>query len=125
MAIPRPNDGFVQAPRIAYADDPCRHRNAVHDETPVTVDGAAHGEHVGDRLTVEPVCVQRGGSLQKSTVSRSKSDKKAHAFTLEPDALCGVFQLLNRRKFTLSALNCAIWVLSNRTILTLSCRHPL
>jgi hypothetical protein len=32
---------------------------AVHDETPVTVDGAAHGKHAGDRLTVEPVCVQR------------------------------------------------------------------
>jgi hypothetical protein len=67
-----------------------------------------------------------GGSLQKSSVPRSKSDKKAHAFTLEPrpDAPCGLFQLLNRRKFTLSALNCAIWVLSNRTILTLSCRQP-
>ena len=46
-------------PRIAYTDDPCRHRNAVDDETPVTVEDAAHGEHVGDRLTVEPVCVQR------------------------------------------------------------------
>ena len=59
MAIPRPSDGFVQAHESPTLDDPCRHRNAVHDETPVTVDGAAHGKHVGDRLTVEPVCVQR------------------------------------------------------------------
>jgi site-specific recombinase XerD len=41
-----------------------------------------------------------------------------------PSAVSSSFQLLNRRKFTLNALNCPIWVLSNRTILTLSCRHP-
>ena len=52
--------------------------------------------------------------------------RKRTLFTLgpRPDALRSVFQPLNRRKFTLNALNCPIWVLSNRTILTLSCRHP-
>ena len=37
---------------------------------------------------------------------------KRTLFTLEPrpDALRGVFQPLNRRKFTLNALNCPIWV---------------
>src|SRR5260370_17535844 len=47
-------------------------------------------------------------------------------FTLEPrrDALRGVFQPLNRRKFTLNALNGSIWFFSKRKILTLSCRHP-
>jgi hypothetical protein len=66
------------------------------------------------------------GSVQKSFVSRSKSDNQAHAFHLAttPDALRGVFQALNRREFTLNTLNCPICVLSNRTILTLSCRHP-
>jgi hypothetical protein len=33
-------------------------------------------------------------------------------------------QALNRRELTLNTLNCPICVLSNRTILTLSCRHP-
>ena len=51
---------------------------------------------------------------------------KLTLFTLQrrPDALRGVFQPLNRHEFTLDALNRPIWVLSNRTILTLSCRHP-
>jgi len=51
---------------------------------------------------------------------------KRTLFTLQrrPDALRGVFQALNRREFTLNTLNCPICVLSNRTILTLSCRHP-
>jgi hypothetical protein len=37
---------------------------------------------------------------------------KRTLFTLapRPDALRGVFQPLNRRKFTLNALNCPIWV---------------
>jgi hypothetical protein len=37
---------------------------------------------------------------------------KRTLFTLAPrsDALRGVFQPLNRRKFTLNALNCPIWV---------------
>jgi len=67
-----------------------------------------------------------GDSVQKISVSRSKSDNRGHAFHLgtTPDALRGVFQPLNRREFTLNALNCPIWVLSNRTILTLSSRHP-
>ena len=56
---PAPERRVRAGPRVAYTDDPCRHRNAVHDETPVTVEDAAHGEHVGDRLTVEQVCVQR------------------------------------------------------------------
>ena len=46
-------------PGVAYTDNPCRHRYVVHDETPVTIEDAAHGEHIGDRLTVEPVCLQR------------------------------------------------------------------
>jgi hypothetical protein len=52
---------------------------------------------------------------------------KRTLFTLRrrPDALRGVFQALNRRELTLNTLNCPICVLSNRTILTLSCRHPL
>src|ERR1700680_4071502 len=73
---PAPERRVGAGPRIAYTDDPCRNRNAVHDETPVTVDGAAHGEHVGDRLTVEAVCVQRTcgdksrpyGTIQYGTV---------------------------------------------------------
>ena len=56
---PAPQRRVRAGPRVAYTDDPCGYRNAVHNETSVTVDGAAHGEHVGDRLTVEPVCVQR------------------------------------------------------------------
>jgi hypothetical protein len=37
---------------------------------------------------------------------------KRMLFTFErrPDALRGVFQPLNRREFTLNALNCPIWV---------------
>jgi hypothetical protein len=52
---------------------------------------------------------------------------KRTLFSLErrPDALRGVFQPLNRREFALNAYNWPLWVLSNRTILTLSCRHPL
>ena len=71
--------------------------------------------------------VPEGDNLQKSTASRSKSATKRPFFTLErrPDALNGVFESLNRRELTLNALNCLIWVLSNRTILTLSCPHPL
>ena len=51
---------------------------------------------------------------------------KLTLFTLQrrPDALRGVFQPLNRHEFTLDALNRPIWVLSNRTICALSCRHP-
>ena len=61
--------------------------------------------------------------LPRETVD---SPIKRTLFTLERrlDALRGVFQPLNRREFTLNALDCPIWVLSNRTILTLSCRHP-
>ena len=40
-------------------------------------------------------------------------------------ALRGVFQPLKRREFTLNPKNCPVLVLSNRTILTLSCRHPI
>jgi hypothetical protein len=39
-------------------------------------------------------------------------------------ALGGVFQPLKRREFTRNASNCPLWVLSNRTILTLSCCRP-
>jgi len=39
-------------------------------------------------------------------------------------ALRGVFQPLKRRDFALNAQKCPVWVLSNRTILTLSCPHP-
>ena len=51
-----------------------------------------------------------GGSVKKSSVSRSESDNQAHAFTLERrlNALRGVCQPLNRREFTLNALNCPI-----------------
>jgi hypothetical protein len=40
---PAPKRRVRAGPRIAYTYDPCRHRNAVHDETPVTVGGAAMG----------------------------------------------------------------------------------
>jgi hypothetical protein len=66
-------------------------------------------------------------AVYRKALFRDRNQTRKHTlFTLEPrpDALRGVFQPLTRRKFTLSALNCPIWVLSNRTILTLSCRHP-
>ena len=39
-------------------------------------------------------------------------------------ALRGVLNPLKRRELLLNAKNCPVWVLSNRTIRTLSCRHP-
>ena len=59
MAIPRPSDGFVQAQESPTLTTPVATWNIVHDETPVTVEDAPHREHVGDRFTVKPVCVQR------------------------------------------------------------------
>jgi hypothetical protein len=52
---------------------------------------------------------------------------KRTLFTFErrPDTLPGVFHSVNRREFRLNAQNGPNLVLSNRTILTLSCRHPL
>ncbi len=46
-----------------------------------------------------------GGSVQKNSVSRSKSDDNAHAFHLGTTTRCPprCFQPLNRRKFTLNA----------------------
>ncbi len=39
-------------------------------------------------------------------------------------ALRGVLNPLKRRELLLNAKNCPVWVLSDRTIRTLSCRHP-
>src|SRR5271165_573858 len=74
--------------------------------------------------------VPRGGgkmAVYRRDLFRDQNQTiKLTLFTLQrrPDALRGVFQPLNRHEFTLDALNRPIWVLSNRTILTLSCRHP-
>ena len=56
---PAPERGVCAGPRVAHTDDPRCSGNAVHDETPVTVDDAAHRQYVGNRLTIEPVEVQR------------------------------------------------------------------
>src|SRR5258708_19557293 len=50
--------GVCAGPRVAHTDDPRCDGNAVHDKTPVAVDDARHGQHAGDRLTVEPLGVQ-------------------------------------------------------------------
>ena len=70
--------------------------------------------------------VAKAAVYRKALFRDPNQTRKRTLFTLEPrpDAICGVFQPLNRRKFTLNVLNCPIWVLSNRTILTLSCLHP-
>ena len=63
---------------------------------------------------------------RKALFRHRNQTRKRTLFTLKPrgDARRGDFQPLNRRKFTQNALNCPIWVLPSRTILTLSCRHP-
>jgi hypothetical protein len=63
-------------------------------------------------------------TVYRKAVFRDRNQTiKRTLFTVErrPDALHGVFQSLNRHEFT---QNCPNLVLSNRTILTLSCRHP-
>src|SRR5712671_270325 len=50
--------GVCAGTRVAHTDDPRCDGNAVHDKTPVAVDDARHGQHAGDRLTVEPLGVQ-------------------------------------------------------------------
>ena len=52
------------------------------------------------------------------------SSIKRTFFTWSDDQMAfgGAFQPLKRREFTRNASNCPLWVLSKRTILTLSCR---
>jgi hypothetical protein len=38
------------------------HRLAVNHEAAVAIDNAAHGEDVGYRFALKPVCVQRAGA---------------------------------------------------------------
>jgi hypothetical protein len=55
-------------PRIANTDDPRRHRNAIHNETPVTIEYTTHGEHVSDRLAIKPMCVPRTCGYERRPV---------------------------------------------------------
>ena len=68
MAIPRPSDGFVQAHESPTLTIACRYRDTIHNETPVTVEDTAHGEHVSNRLTVKPMRVPRACGYQSRPV---------------------------------------------------------
>jgi hypothetical protein len=71
--------------------------------------------------------VPEGDSLQKSYLSRSKSDNQAAAFHLGATTRCPqrCLPLAQSARINAQRLKLASLVLSNRTILTLSCRHPL
>ena len=68
-----------------------------------------------------------GDNLQKSTASRSKSNNQADAFRLGATTRCPprCLPLAQSARIHGQRLNCPNLVLSNRTILTLSCRHPI
>ena len=63
------------------------------------------------------------GSVQKSSLSRSKSDHKAHALHLDTTTTCP--PAAQSARIHVKPLNCPVWVLSNRPILTLSCHHSI